>query len=68
VNWTVHKKSTVRSEGFRNFFSDSILFLIANDDLLGGSIATTIQHTNAHITYTKIHVSHKITPLNMNKT
>jgi hypothetical protein len=44
-------------------FSD--LFQTANGFLPGGSVTTTIQHTNARVTCT-IHISHKI-PLTTNK-
>jgi hypothetical protein len=48
--------------------SDSDLFQTANGFLPGGSNTTTIQHTNAQLTYT-IHIlhTHKTTPLKRNK-
>jgi hypothetical protein len=49
-------------------YSDSDLFQTANGVLPGGSITTTIQHTNTQVTYTQIHISHKITPLKTNRT
>jgi hypothetical protein len=46
---------------------NSDLFQTANGFYLEGSVTTTIQHTNTHVTYTQIHTSHKITPLKSNK-
>jgi hypothetical protein len=51
-----------------NVYSDLDLFQTANGGFPGGSITTTIQHTNTHVTYTQIQISHKITPLKTNKT
>jgi hypothetical protein len=51
----------------KNVYSDLDIFQTAIGGFPGGSITTTIQHTNTHVTYTQIQISHKITPLKTNK-
>jgi hypothetical protein len=52
-----------QKHSFRNITGLWDLFQTTNGGVPGGSITATIQHTNTQVTYTQIHISHKITPL-----
>jgi hypothetical protein len=60
-------KKPVCSRCLGRIISDSDLFQTVNGYLPRVSVTTTIQHTNTQVTYTQIHISHKITPLKTSK-